>query len=59
MQSMGYVTEDDMKKFLGKSLSSVNSNKINGTLAEIDLRDYLKSLGYGDMISRAGGYSGL
>ena len=51
---MGYVTEEDMKKFLGKSLSSVNSNKINGTLAEIDLRDYLKSLGYGEMISPGG-----
>jgi len=51
---MGYVTEDDMKRFLGKSLSSVNSNKINGTLAEIDLRDYLKSLGYGDRISPGG-----
>jgi len=51
---MGYVTEDDMKSFLGKSLSSVNSNKINGTLAEIDLRDYLKSLGYGDRISPGG-----
>ncbi|MGC8647160.1 MAG: hypothetical protein ACP5T9_06490, partial [Thermoplasmata archaeon] len=43
-----------MKDFLERSLSSINSNKINGLLAEIDLRNYLTGLGYGNRISPGG-----
>jgi hypothetical protein len=43
-----------MRDYLGRSLSTVNSNKINGMLAEIDLRRYLTSLGYGRRVSPGG-----
>lgn len=43
-----------MQTFLGKSISSINQNKVNGMLAEIDLRNTLTALGYGNNISQGG-----
>lgn len=43
-----------MKSYLSKSISSINPNKANGMLAEIDLRNKLIELGYRDKISQGG-----
>jgi hypothetical protein len=43
-----------MQSYLSKSISSINQNKVNGMLAEIDLRNTLNNLGYGDNISQGG-----
>jgi hypothetical protein len=43
-----------MRQYLKKCIHSVNQNKIHGLLAEIDLRNHLTSLGYGDRISAGG-----
>ncbi len=51
---MGFIDAYYMRYFLSRSLSSINSNKINGLLAEIDLRNYLTGLGYGNRISPGG-----
>jgi hypothetical protein len=43
-----------MKQFLSKSYASVNNNKINGLMAEIDFRKYLGTLGFSENISVGG-----
>lgn len=43
-----------MRRFLSSSISSLNRNKINGMLAEIDLRNTLINLGFGGRISQGG-----
>lgn len=43
-----------MRQFLSQSISSLNKNKINGMLAEIDLRNTLGLLGFGGRISQGG-----
>lgn len=43
-----------MREYLSRSLSSVNRNKINGVLAEIEFRKYMGLLGYSDRISAGG-----
>lgn len=43
-----------MREYLGKSLSSINRNKLNGILAEIDFRQHLTSLGFAGRISPGG-----
>lgn len=44
-----------MKQFLGKSINNKNNNnKLNGFLAEVDLRRYITAIGYGDNISPGG-----
>jgi len=43
-----------MKSYLSKSIASINQNKLNGILAEIDLRDTLTQLGFGGRISQGG-----
>lgn len=43
-----------MTTYLSKSISSLNDNKIHGMLAEIDLRNHLIKLGFGDRISQGG-----
>lgn len=48
------LTLSDMREYLKKSLSSVNANKKNGLLAEIELRDYLEKLGFGSRVSVGG-----
>jgi len=45
---------ESMRDYLSKSISSINQNKINGMLAEIDLRNTLIDMGYGDRISQGG-----
>jgi len=51
---MGIVNLNDMRKYLEKSISSLNQNKLNGILAEINFREYLDKLGYGDRVSPGG-----
>jgi len=43
-----------MRGFLSKSLSSLNANKLNGLLAEIDFRERLGSLGFAGRVSAGG-----
>lgn len=45
---------NSMQSYLSKSVSSLNANKINGMLAEIELRNHLIGLGYGERISQGG-----
>jgi len=51
---MGKLTDPDMRAYLGNAYSSINRNKIRGTLAEIDFRDYIVNLGFGPRISAGG-----
>ena len=51
---MSRIDVNTMLTFLGRSISSINQNKVNGMLAEIDLRNTLTALGYGDNISQGG-----
>jgi hypothetical protein len=48
------MSEAQMRGFLSKSISSLNKNKLNGLLAEVDFRNHLNSLGFGDRVSRGG-----
>ncbi|MBN1621448.1 MAG: hypothetical protein JW871_02525 [Endomicrobiales bacterium] len=43
-----------MKKFLSKSVSSLNQNKLNGILAEIEFRNYLSRVGFSNRVSVGG-----
>lgn len=43
-----------MRAFLSRSLSSVNRNKVNGLLAELDFRRFVEGLGLGDRVSPGG-----
>src|SRR6185437_16187784 len=43
-----------MQRYLSQSYRSVNLNKLNGLLAEIDFRNYLASLGYSNRVSVGG-----
>jgi hypothetical protein len=43
-----------MRKYLSKSIPSLNRNKLNGILAEIDFRKYIIKLGYQERISPGG-----
>ena len=43
-----------MRQFLVKSISSMNANKLNGLLAEVDLRNYLLQIGFGGQVSPGG-----
>ncbi|MFH0894776.1 MAG: hypothetical protein V2A54_10100, partial [Bacteroidota bacterium] len=43
-----------MRNYLSSSISSINQNKTNGMLAEIDLRNTLADLGFGGRISQGG-----
>lgn len=51
---MGSVDHSYMRKYLSQSLSSVNRNKINGLLAEIEFRNYLIAIGHSDRVSVGG-----
>ena len=51
---MSVLTESEMRAYLSLSIASLNQNKLNGLLAEVDFRDYLKSLGFGSRVSRGG-----
>jgi hypothetical protein len=43
-----------MRDFLSHSISSTNQNKLRGTVAEIDFRNHLALLGFGDRVSMGG-----
>lgn len=43
-----------MREFLGRSMASVNQNRVRGTLAEIDFRNHLNNLGFGHRVSPGG-----
>jgi hypothetical protein len=43
-----------MRAYLATSITSLNQNKLNGLLAEVELRNYLTGLGYEGRISRGG-----
>lgn len=49
-----YLSVKDMSNYLSRSISSINSNKLRGLLAEIDFRNYLQGLGYGSRVSPGG-----
>lgn len=51
---MAKVDINTMRTYLSSSISSINQNKINGMLAEIDLRDTLIAMGFGGRISQGG-----
>lgn len=51
---MAQLDTNSMLQYLSRSISSINQNKINGMLAEIDLRNTLTNLGFGDRISQGG-----
>jgi hypothetical protein len=43
-----------MRSFLGKSVSSVNENKLHGIRAEIGFRDHIAALGFANNVSPGG-----
>ncbi len=51
---MSSLNVGTMQNFLERSISSINQNKVNGMLAEIDLRNTLTHLGFGNNISQGG-----
>jgi len=51
---MGKISLQPMQEYLSKSISSLNQNKLNGILAEIEFREYLSGIGYIDKISPGG-----
>lgn len=48
------INLNQMRQFLSRSLSSINRNKLNGLLAEIDFRSYISDLGFADRVSEGG-----
>ena len=51
---MSSLNQEAMLRFRSRSISSMNRTKINGLLAEVDLRRYLGELGFADRISPGG-----
>ena len=51
---MAQLNLDSMRSYLSSSISSINQNKINGMLAEIDLRNTLNTMGFGSRLSQGG-----
>ena len=51
---MAAISIEAMRAYLHRSISSLNRNKLNGLLAEVELRNYLTHLGFGDRVSRGG-----
>jgi hypothetical protein len=51
---MSTLDEQAMRRFLSRSISSLNRNKLRGLLAEVDFRAHLNALGFGDRVSRGG-----
>jgi len=43
-----------MREFMSHSISSMNANKLNGLLAEVELRNYINTIGYAGRISPGG-----
>ena len=51
---MSTLSLEAMRAFLRRSITSTNANKLRGMLAEIELREYLGSLGFAQRISPGG-----
>lgn len=51
---MSSLSLQAMRQYLSRSISSLNQNKLNGLLAEVDFRHHLHTLGYGDRVSIGG-----
>lgn len=51
---MSTLQQDAMRLYLSRSISSLNRNKLNGLLAEVDFRSHLAALGFGDRVSSGG-----
>lgn len=51
---MTSVSINAMRNYLSTSMSSLNQNKLNGLLAEVDFRNYLASLGFAERVSAGG-----
>lgn len=51
---MAHISLQTMRSYLSKSISSINKNKLNGILAEIDFRHYLSEIGFGNQVSQGG-----
>ncbi len=43
-----------MREYLSKSISSLNRNKLNGILSEVDFRNYVSSIGFEQRVSAGG-----
>lgn len=43
-----------MKQYLSRSVSSYNQNKLRGLIAEVQFRQYLNDIGFGDHVSVGG-----
>ncbi len=51
---MGRLSIDTMRGYLGRSIASLNENKLRGLLAEIDFRSRLGQLGFSERVSVGG-----
>lgn len=53
-QTMSNLSAAAMRAYLGRSISSLNLNKLRGLLAEVELRRYLRELGFDGRVSPGG-----
>jgi len=51
---MSTIHTPAMLNYLSRSMSSLNQNKLNGMLAEIDFREYLDTIGFGSRVCQGG-----
>ena len=51
---MSTLSDGAMREYLSRSIASLNKNKLNGLLAEIEFRDYLRQQGFASRVSRGG-----
>lgn len=51
---MASLSIQAMRRYLSRSISSLNRNKLNGLLAEIEFRNYIDILGFRDKVSVGG-----
>jgi hypothetical protein len=51
---MASLSLEEMKSYMSRTLSSINNNKVNGLLAEIDFRRYVSDLGFSTRVSCGG-----
>lgn len=51
---MASLSRECMAGYLARSIASLNQNKLNGLLAEVNFREYVVSLGFGGKISPGG-----
>lgn len=51
---MNELSLQEMRAYLGRSISSLNQNKLRGVLAEVSFREYLESMAFGQRVSAGG-----